>query len=174
VEGADVIEGAMAGIFKDRGFRKRGRNWFRTTRADQYQVVNLQRSSWGGGDCYLNLGWDPVVPEKGFRPENQCCFHVRAEQTGVIPPLVMQRPDGVTTIDVPGVSLLDSEMYRTMTADALSKSVAGVIAEPVADFMDATPAIVDLVPLLTAKPWFASLAVREHLQRQGHELPTSW
>lgn len=174
MEEADAIEGSMARVFKEHGFRKRGRNWFRTTRADQYQVVNLQKSSWGGGDCYLNLGWDPVVPEKGFRPENQCCFRLRAEETGVIPPVAMQRPDGITTIDVPGVSLLASEIYRTITADALAERVASVIAEPVADLMDATPSMIDLVPMLTTKPWFATLALRDHLRLHGHELPTSW
>ncbi|GAA4691328.1 DUF4304 domain-containing protein [Nocardioides conyzicola] len=58
----------MATVFKSRGFRKRGRNWFRTTSANQYQVVNLQKSSWGGGSRYLNLGWDPPCPTKDFVP----------------------------------------------------------------------------------------------------------
>ncbi len=36
-----MIESAFAVVLKARGFRKRGRNWFRTTLAGEYQVVNL-------------------------------------------------------------------------------------------------------------------------------------
>ncbi|GAB2763041.1 hypothetical protein GCM10027020_14180 [Nocardioides salsibiostraticola] len=164
----------MAGVFNLRGFRKRGRNWFRVTSEGQYQVVNLQKSAWGGGSCYLNLGWDPVVPGEGFRPESQCCLSLRAEQTDVIPSIPMLRPDGVTTIEVSGISLLDSDMYLERSTDQLCDEVRAVIARPVADLMDRTTSMVDLVPLITAKPWFATRILRDHLTSIGYELPTTW
>src|SRR4051812_19644535 len=72
VERTKLVESAFAGALKLRGFRKRGRNWFRTTSAGEYQVVNLQKSSWGSGDFDLNLGWDSSVPSGQFRSENFC------------------------------------------------------------------------------------------------------
>ncbi len=174
VEGVEAIESTMADIFKVRGFRKQARNWFRTTTEGQYQVVNLQKSSWGGGNCYLNLGWDPVSPTNGFRPAHQCCLSLRAEQTDVIPSIQILRPDGITTTEVSGISLLTSEMYLGMSTDRLVDDVTAVIAQPVADLMDRTTTMVDLVPLLTAKPWFASGSVREHLTSLGYDLPGTW
>ena len=74
-------EAVIASVLKARGFRKKARNWFRATSADEYQVVNLQKSSWGGGQCYLNLGWDASLPSKEFHLENQCALRLRAEDT---------------------------------------------------------------------------------------------
>lgn len=174
MEGLEAIEVTMTNVLKPRGFRKRGRNWFRTTTASQYQVVNFQKSSWGGGNCYLNLGWDPDVPAKGFRAENQCCVTIRAERTDVIPPIQRVRPDGLTTTEFPGITLLSSEMYNSMSGDQLVEEFTEVVAKPIADLMDRTPAILDLLPLLQAKPWFATRTVRDYLKPLGHELPTEW
>ncbi|MDP3889666.1 MAG: DUF4304 domain-containing protein [Nocardioides sp.] len=174
MEGVEAIESSLATVFKLRGFRKRARNWFRTTSDGQYQVVNLQQSSWGGSDCYVNLGWDPVVPDKGFRPAHECCLSVRAEQTDVIPSIPIRRPDGVTTTEVPGISLLNSEMHLGKVAGDLIDDVTAVIALPVADLMDRTTTMADLVPFLTSKPWFTTRMVREYLTPMGYELPTSW
>lgn len=102
----EVIESTMAHVFRLHGFRKRRRNWFRTTVGDQYQVINLQKSSWGGGDCFLNLGWDPEVPASGFRMENFCSVSLRADETDVIPSIQILRPDGLTTTEVAGINLL--------------------------------------------------------------------
>ncbi len=81
MDAAKTIEMTIAALLKPRGFRKRGRNWFRTTSANEYQVVNLQKSSWGSGSCYLNLGWDSIFPAGEFRPVNQCAVSLRAENT---------------------------------------------------------------------------------------------
>ena len=174
VEGLKAVESTLAGVFKLRDFRKRGRNWFRTTSGGQYQVINLQQSSWGGGNCYLNLGWDPELPVTGFRPEHQCRVTVRAEETDVIPPIQILRPDGVTTTEVSGINLLSSEMYLGMSTDRLVDDITTVIAVPVADLLDRTPTIADLVPLFTVKPWLATRLVREHLAPLGYDLPTTW
>jgi hypothetical protein len=56
---------------------------------------------------------------------------------------------------------------------AVRKTVE-VVVIPVADLLDRTTFVVDLVPLLTAKPWLVSLRLRAELARQGYELPTSW
>ncbi|WP_255421201.1 hypothetical protein [Miniimonas sp. S16] len=37
--------------------------------------------------------------------------------------------------------------------------------------LERTPSIVDLVPFLTAKPWFALRDARAELARRGQELP---
>jgi hypothetical protein len=174
VDPAKLIETTIAGSLKPRGYRKRERNWFRTTSANEYQVVNVQKSSWGGGDCYLNLGWDASLPSGEFRPFNHCAINLRAENTDVITPIHHIRPDGVTEIELPGISLLDSEISSVMPEDDFTADLLDVVVTPVADLMDRTPSIVDLVPLLTAKPWFASLRLRSELRQRGHELPTSW
>lgn len=174
MEPAKLIEATIARALKPRGYRKRGRNWFRATSANEYQVVNLQKSSWGGGDCCLNLGWDASVPSGEFRPVNVSSISLRAENTGVIPQILRIRPDGVTELALPGISLLDAEISSATPEEAFTKELLDVVITPVAELMDRTPSIVDLVPLLTAKPWFASLQIRSELRQRGYELPTYW
>ena len=171
VDRTKLVESAFAGAFKLRGFRKWGRNWFRTTSAGEYQVVNLQKSRWGSGDYYLNLGWDPSVPSGEFRSENFCLLSLRAEATDVIPPIDFARPDGLVARDLPGTILLDAAMGGRIPEDAFLKQLTDVVINPVADFMDSTPSVVDLVPLLSAKPQFAFVPVREELSRRGYKLP---
>lgn len=170
---AGAAEHALAGALKPLGFRKRALNWFRTSSDSDYQVVNLQRSSWGGGDCYLNLGWDPDVPSGQFRPAHQCLLTLRAEHTDVIPDIEWLRPDGETSINLPGISLLDVETSRRMSEDEFSAMFQEVVAIPVAELMYRSRSVIDLVPLLEAKPWFAMLSLRDYLADRGYELPTS-
>ncbi|MFE4195074.1 hypothetical protein ACFRJ9_04340 [Paenarthrobacter sp. NPDC056912] len=73
--------------------------------------------------------------------------------------------------DLPGTILLDAEMGGRIPEDAFLKQLTDVVINPVADFMDSTPSVVDLVPLLSAKPQFAFVPVREELSRRGYELP---
>ncbi|GAA4037967.1 hypothetical protein GCM10023063_23750 [Arthrobacter methylotrophus] len=134
-------------------------------------MVNLQKSPWGSGDYYLNLAWDPVVASGEFRSENFCLLSLRAEQTDVIPPIDFVRPDGLVARDLPGTILLDAEMGGRIPGDAFVEQLTEVVITPVADFMDRTPSLVDLVPLLSAKPQFAFVRVREELSRRGYELP---
>lgn len=171
MERTKLVESAFAGVLKSRGFRKRGRNWFRTTLAGEYQVVNLQKSPWGSGDYYLNLAWDPSVPSGEFRSENLCLLSLRAEQTNVIPSIDFVRHDGLVARDLPGTILLDAEMSGRFPEDAFVEQLTEVVIIPVANFMDSTPSFVDLVPLLSAKPQYAVVRVREELSRRGHDLP---
>jgi hypothetical protein len=173
VDTAKAIEATLAGTLKSRGYRKRGRNWFRFSGLD-YQVVNLQKSSWGGGDCYLNLGWDPEVGPGDFRSENQCMRSLRAEHLDVIPTIERLRPDGVSRIELPGISLLNSEIGAAMDLHSFSEVLAEVVAVPVADFLDETRSVLDVAPLLSEKPWFATLRLRGELEGHGISLPTSW
>lgn len=165
------IETAFAAVLKARGFRKRGRNWFRTTSSGEYQVVNLQKSPWGSGSFYLNLGWDPAVAAGDFRSENFCTLSLRAEDTDVIPSIDFERPDGLAARDLPGIILLDAEMSGRIPEDSFLQQLTEVVVIPVADFMDRTQSLVDLVPLLSAKPHFAFVPVREELSRRGLTLP---
>jgi hypothetical protein len=174
VDAARTIELTIASLLKPRGYRKRARNWFRTSPEGDYQVVNLQKSSWGDENCYLNLGWDPGVPAGEFRPEHQCAARFRAEAADVILPFQWVRPDGLTTIELPGISLLDVETSAVMTEGPFAEKLADLVVVPIADFMDRTRSIVDLVPLLSRKPWYATVALRAELDHRGFKLPTSW
>lgn len=169
MDAATRVEGVSVEVFKQRGFRQRARNWYRTTSAGEYQVVNLQRSPWGSGSCYLNLGWD--VDASSFRSENRCLLRLRAQETGVIEPTRLGRGDGVTGVEVPGIALLDEEVSSTMPEAAFAAEVRRAVVLPVADMLERTPSIVDLVPFLTAKPWFALRDARAELARRGQELP---
>lgn len=64
-------------IMKEAGFRKRNRNWYLESR-ETIAVFNLQWSSWGGGDFYINLGV-LVKPLETLRwpPESKCHFRCR-------------------------------------------------------------------------------------------------
>lgn len=172
MDAANRIESAITGVLKPRGFRKRRHNWFRLTPATEYQVVNLQKSSWGGGNCYLNLGWDPTVSPNEFRPHYKCALYLRAEETDVISPLERIRPDGVTTLKLPGIRLLDNEIGGRTPEHVFARELTDNIVIPIADFLDRTPSIVDLVPLLSAKPSRASVDLRDELGRRGYHLPT--
>jgi hypothetical protein len=165
-----MIESSFAGVFKARGFRKRGRNWFRTTCSGEYQVINLQKSPWGES-FYLNLGWDPGVASGEFRSANFCIFGLRAETTDVIPSIDFVRPDGLAARDLPGIVLLDAEMSSRIPEDSFVQQLIDVVVVPIADFMDRTPALQDLVPLLAEKPPLAFIPVREELSRRGFTLP---
>jgi hypothetical protein len=171
VDNTKIIESAFAVVLKARGFRKRARNWFRTTSADEYQVVNLQKAPWGDGSCYVNLGWSAAVPAGDFRTESMCALSLRAEDTDAIPPINYVRPDGLTARDLPGTILLDSEMRDRMPETSFVELLTEVVIIPIADFMDRTPSLDDLVPLLKEKPWLLTVALREELHRRGHQLP---
>jgi hypothetical protein len=61
-----------------------------------------------------------------------------------------------------------------MSEDLFSSMLEEVVVTPIADLLDRTCSIVDLSPLIKAKPWCATIAAKEELSRRGHELPTSW
>lgn len=168
-----VVEAVLAETLTTRGFRKRARNWFRTTEAGQYQVVNLQKSAWGGGDCYLNSGWDPTVNPGDFLPENHCMARLRAERADVIPPIELLRSGGDATLELPGISLLDRDVFERFGEDDYRDQVRSILARPTADLMERTPSMTDLVPLFTLHPGWATLRLRAHLRAFGFELPTN-
>ncbi|WP_160320847.1 DUF4304 domain-containing protein [Arthrobacter alpinus] len=170
---ATTIETTFASVLKARGFRKRGRNWFRTTQTDDYQIVNLQKSPWGG-DFYVNLGWSLPDATKAFRSEIQCDLRLRAEATDVVLPITLERSDGLTAQEVPGTILLDTGVSERIPEETFIRQLTDVIVVPVADLMDRTPSLVHMVPFLMTKPWFATLALRKELELLGHKLPTKW
>ena len=61
-----------------------------------------------------------------------------------------------------------SATRHTVRVDA-SKAIESVVA----DLLDRTPSITDLVPLFSRHPGHATLRLRDHLRRYGHELPTN-
>lgn len=58
-----------------------------------------------------------------------------------------------------------------MPETSFVEQLTEVVIIPIANFMDRTPSLDDLVPLLTEKPWLVTVALREELRRRGHELP---
>ena len=100
-----------------------------------------------------------------------CALSLRAEETDAIPTIDYVRTDGLTARDLAGTILLHSEMRDRMPETSLVEQLTEVVIMPIADFMDRTPSLDDLVPLLTEKPWLLTLALREELRRRGHELP---
>jgi len=64
---------------KDLGFKKSGATW-RLQQTGSVAVLNVQKSSWGDGGFYVNLG--VYFPEIGSDPaptENKCHVQVRLE-----------------------------------------------------------------------------------------------
>lgn len=160
----------MAEALKPLGYRKRALNWFRVSGAGVYQVVNLQESSWGGGSCYLNLGWDPTVEAGAFKPEHQCLARTRAEQADVIPSITLTRPTG-EAVEVAGIELLDSGVASRFTEGDYQRQVRRTVVEPVAAFMEASQQMQDLVPLFARNPGWATVRLRDYMRTVGIELP---
>lgn len=89
----------------------------------------------------------------------------------MIPSIDFVRPDGLAARVLLGTILLDAEMRDRIPEDSFFQQLTEAVVIPVADFMDNTPSLVDLVPLLSAKPQFAFVRVREELSRRGYTLP---
>ena len=68
----------------------------------------------------------------------------------------------------------ERDIRARMPEALFTEKLADVVVLPVADFLDRTRSIVDLVPLLSEKPWYATRSLRDELARRGYELPTSW
>ena len=76
---AETFIKLIHGPLKERGFKKSGATW-RLQQTGSVAVLNVQKSSWGGGDFYVNLG--VYFPEIGADPaptENKCHVQVRLE-----------------------------------------------------------------------------------------------
>ena len=84
------------------------------------------------------------------------------------------RPDGESSIDLPGIVLLDPESSKGLSEKDLAEQLRDVVALPIADLLDRTPSIVDMVPPLMSKPWYATLTLRDQLATRGFDLPTQW
>ena len=65
------------------------------------------------------------------RAVHQCLLTLRAEHPDVIPDIECLGADGETTIDLPGISLLDVETSRRMAEDEFSATLREVVATPV-------------------------------------------
>ena len=64
-------------IMKDAGFRKKGKSWYLES-PETVAVLNLQWSSWGGGDFYINLGiLVKSIEAIQWPPEYKCHFRRR-------------------------------------------------------------------------------------------------
>lgn len=72
---------------------------------------------------------------------------------------------------LPGIVLLDPESSTRMSESDFAEQLTKVVAIPIADLLDRTPSIVDMVPLLMRKPWCATRDLREQLATRGFHLP---
>lgn len=76
---AETFKKVIHEPLKALGFKKSSATW-RLQQAGSIAVLNVQKSSWGGGTFYVNLG--VYFPEIGSDPaptENKCHVQVRME-----------------------------------------------------------------------------------------------
>ncbi|HMO10064.1 MAG TPA: hypothetical protein PKB06_00820 [Actinotalea sp.] len=132
--------------------------------------MSLQESTWGSGQCHLQLGWDDQLDGEDFHPAIQCTLALAPEHTGAIPGLDWPRPDGYTT-QLPGIVLLDPAVSTRLAEQEFVEHLTNVVATPIADLLDRAPSIVDMVPLLTTEPWLLTRPLRTRLANRGVTLP---
>jgi len=127
----------LGGVLKPIGFRRRRSNWFRVG-TSVYSIVNVQKSPWGDGVCYVNLGFslsDRVTG--GWQPEHKCSVRFRIDA------LRSTRPEHLR--------LLDQEMLDAMGVEAWRTAVGEWIATPIARVLASTSDLADLRDLLDSK-----------------------
>lgn len=76
---AETFKKQIRQPLKERGCKKSGATW-RLQQTGSVAVLNVQKSSWGGGGFYVNLG--VYFPEIGADPaptENKCHVQARLE-----------------------------------------------------------------------------------------------
>lgn len=70
---------AISPLLKEHGFKKSNATW-RRVQSESIAVLNVQKSSWGGGDYYINLGvYFSAIGSLINPTENKCHVQVRLE-----------------------------------------------------------------------------------------------
>lgn len=68
---------AISPLLKEYGFKKSNATW-RRTQSESVAVLNVQKSPWGGGDHYVNLGVYFLALGSMTNPtENKCHIQMR-------------------------------------------------------------------------------------------------
>jgi hypothetical protein len=76
---AESFKVAIGPLLKSHRFKKSGATW-RREQAESIAVFNVQKSSWGGGTYYLNLGvYFRAIGTESAPTENRCHVQVRLE-----------------------------------------------------------------------------------------------
>jgi hypothetical protein len=76
---AEDFKKAIAPILKSAGFKRSGATW-RKDQMESIAVLNVQKSQWGGGVFYINLGtYFRVLGDNESPTENKCHVRVRLE-----------------------------------------------------------------------------------------------
>lgn len=76
---AESFKVAVGPLLKSHGFRKSGATW-RREQPESIAVFNVQKSSWGGGEYYVNLGvFFRAIGTDAAPTENRCHVQVRLE-----------------------------------------------------------------------------------------------
>ncbi len=69
---AEFFIQAITPLLKSQGFKKSSATW-RRTQAESIAVLNIQKSSWGGGIYYVNVGvYFSALGALAAPTENQC------------------------------------------------------------------------------------------------------
>jgi hypothetical protein len=82
LEDRKVIDSAVHDVLKPLGFKKGGATW-RAVRPETILVVNVQKSPWGDGQCYVNLGvYLRNLDVEAAPPAHRC--HIRTRLEGIV------------------------------------------------------------------------------------------
>ena len=109
---ADSFKAAVAPLLKFHRFKKTGATW-RREQDESIAVFNVQKSSWGGGDYYVNLGvYFRAIGIESAPTENRC--HVRsrldvAEPSSVVAEAISWFDDRSTLADARALAESDSK-----------------------------------------------------------------
>jgi hypothetical protein len=74
---ADKFIKSVGPLLKEQGFKKASATW-RKDQGESVAVFNIQKSQWGGGACYVNLGvYFRDLGDDSSPTENKCHVRVR-------------------------------------------------------------------------------------------------
>jgi hypothetical protein len=109
---------------KPSGFSRRRFNWF-SYGSDLYRVCNLQKSAWGDGGCYINLGLsssDQAVD--GWLAETRCWVRFRVEAPRSL------RMEDLRLIDANAIETMGESEWAAVVTERVVRPIADILLEP--------------------------------------------
>jgi hypothetical protein len=149
-----ALQELITSVLADAGFRKRRSTWFRT-RDDTIQVVDLQKSQWGG-QYYLNVGVYVRSLGRATVPKEHEC-HLRTRLTSLD---AQHREKIDAALDLERVDLPGDER-RDILATALRE-----VALPFLDQHSTVPQLRQSYRAGLFEPFFITAPARDVLGRE--------
>lgn len=122
---AESFKAAVAPLLKSRHFKKSGATW-RREQEESIAVFNVQKSSWGGGVYYVNLGvYFRAIGTELAPTENRCHVQRRLdvdEPASVVADAISWFDARSTLIDAR--SLAESDSKKGLVFKELRRNVA--------------------------------------------------